>query len=190
MFARPEERAFSGQPLQLTEQGIWLPTPLDVVGSALAALESRGFWSGLGPTPTLLDAGMGDGRLVASFCKLGSHVRACGVESHPSLFALALENLRALPESNWSVCRGDFLDATSFEALGVPLGEIYAVFNYPDGNEEALAQYWSKHGRPGSFLVFVTPDQGMRLEGLTLHSQLSIERGFHLYLYQLDERRR
>ncbi len=100
LFASSEARAFSGSPLRVTDHGIWLPTPLDVIRSALEALSAIRLWDRMAPTPVVLDAGMGDGRFVACLGAHGGHVSALGIESDPTLHALAVSNLEALGTSN------------------------------------------------------------------------------------------
>jgi hypothetical protein len=193
-FARSESQAFSGQPLRLTDDGIWLALPLDVLDAALEQLQASGFWSRLGPRAKVLDAGMGDGRIVAALCGVPHDLWAYGIESHPSLYELARDNLRALTErgmgSRWRVCEGDYLALSTYPKLGVRLEDIDAFFNYPDGNEHKLAAFLRDHARPGAFLVVLTPDRGLELEGLAREEELAIERApgvpaFRLVLYRV-----
>lgn len=128
---------------------------------------------------------MGDGRVVASLCGLGSHVHALGIESHRSLYQLALENLKSLPVTHWSVCSGSYLDPAAYETLGTPVASIDAVFNYPDGSEDALVRFWRRHGREGSLLLFLTPDQSLSFSGVTLETVLTVERAFRLYVFRV-----
>lgn len=187
VFSRSEQRAFSGNVFQFTRDGIWLPAPLEVIASALDALATQGFLErpAAGDRMRLLDAGMGDGRFVASLCGLGSHIHAVGIESHPSLYQLALENLRSLPIANWSVCRGSYLDPAAYETLGVPVSTIDAIFNYPDGNEDALVRFWREHGRKGARLLFLTPDQSLSFDGVALEKHLTVARAFRVYVFRV-----
>lgn len=193
-FAQSESKAFDGQPLQLTDEGIWLAMPLDVLDAALAKLQSTGFWSRLGPRVKALDAGMGDGRLVAALCNVSHDLWAYGIEHHEMLSRLAEDNLRTLTDRgmapNWRACQGDYFDLSSYPKLGIRVEDIDAFFNYPDGNEHKLAAFLREHGRPGAFLVVITPERGLELEGLTREEELSIERGpgvpeFRLVLYRI-----
>lgn len=193
-FTRSEARAFDGQPLRVTDRGIWLPMPLDVVHSALDVLRSTGFWSRLGVRPKVLDAGMGDGRLVAAFCTVPHPLWAYGIESHPKLCELAQANLRALTERglspNWSTCQGDYLDPSTYPKLGVRLEDIDAFFNYPDGNEQKLAAFLREHARNGALLVLLTPDHGLQVDGLILEDDVAIAReqdapSFRLMQYRI-----
>ena len=194
-FAQSEKRAFDGQPLRLTDDGIWLAMPLDVLDAALEKLQASGFWARLGPRAKVLDAGMGDGRLVAGLCNVAHELWAYGIESHPNLCQLAQDNLRTLTESgmasNWRTCQGDYFDLSTYPKLGIRLEDIDAFFNYPDGNEHKLAAFLSEHGRPGAFLVVLTPEHGLELAGLVREEELAIERGlgvpeFRLVLYRIQ----
>ncbi len=194
-FLRSAEKAFDGQPLRLTDDGIWLPMPLDVLDAALDALQASGFWARLGGRAKVLDAGMGDGRIVAALCSVPHNLWAYGIESHANLWGLAQENLRALTEqgmaSSWRTCQGDYLDLSTYPKLGIRLEDVDAFFNYPDGNEHKLAALLRDHGRPGAFLVILTPEHGLELEGLTREEELTIDRGpgvpeFRLVLYRVQ----
>ena len=159
----------------------------------MQALSRAGFWKRLGDTPKVLDAGMGDGRVVASVCAAGQNARAYGIEIHHQLLKLANENLRGLSERGlprtWHTCEGDYLDSETYRRLGIDVQDIDAFFNYPDGNKHELAAFLASHARPGAFLVLFTPDHGLRIEGLDHDEDLPIRRvsgapGFRLALYR------
>ena len=194
-FARSEQKAFGGQLLRLTDEGIWLAMPLDVLDAAIDKLQATGFWSRLGPRPKVLDAGMGDGRVVAALCNVGNDLWAYGIESNASLCELAQDNLRALTEAgmcdHWRTCQGDYLDVSTYPKLGVRLEDIDAFFNYPDGNEHKLAAFLRAYARSGAFVVVLTAEQGLELHGLTREEELGIERKpgapeFRLVLYRVQ----
>jgi len=193
-FARSEKKAFDGQPLRLTDDGIWLAMPLDVLDAALEKLQATGFWSRIGTRAKVLDAGMGDGRLVAALCTVPHDLWAYGIESHPNLCELAQDNLRMLTErgmaSRWRTCQGDYFDLSTYPKLGIRVEDVDAFFNYPDGNEHKLAAFLREHGRPGAFLIVLTPERGLEIEGLVREEELAIERGpgfpaFRLVLYRI-----
>ena len=119
---------------------------------------------------------------------------AYGIESQPNLCQLAQDNLRMLTErgmaSRWRACQGDYFDLSTYPKLGIRLEDVDAVFNYPDGNEHKLAAFLREHGRPGAFLIVLTPDRRLELEGLTREEELAVERGpgvpeFRLVLYRI-----
>lgn len=194
-FARSEQKAFGGQPLRLTGEGIWLAMPLDVLNGALQTLQATGFWSRLGRRPKVLDAGMGDGRIVAALCNVGQDLWAYGIERDRSLCELAQDNLRTLTGGGmcdqWRTCQGDYLDVSTYPKLGVRLEDIDAFFNYPDGNEHKLAAFLRDHARSGAFVVVLTAERGLELEGLAREEELAIDRGravpeFRLVLYRIQ----
>ncbi|MCA9693981.1 MAG: class I SAM-dependent methyltransferase [Myxococcales bacterium] len=180
-FARSEAQAFGGDRFQITDDGIWVPTPLAVIDEALAALADMNFWT---DTMTCLDAGMGDGRIVAALALRGPGVRALGLETHPGLHALALANLRDLPP-RWSVHKGSFLELASYAALDAPIAGVDVVLHYPDGGEQALARLFAAHGRPGARLVYLTPELRLRIEGVTHECTHRVTGGFHLHLFRV-----
>jgi SAM-dependent methyltransferase len=168
----------------VTDDGIWVPTPLAVVDAMLGALGGLGWWADgePGAPRRCLDAGMGDGRLVAALCRLGPHVQAAGIESDRALYQRALDNLGARAASGWRAARGSYLELKTYDALGLATTAIDVVFNYPDGNERALVQFWRARGRPGSRLVFCCPDHSLTLPGLALECVLPTVRGFRLHV--------
>ncbi len=188
LFASSEARAFSGCPLRITDDGIWLPTPIDVIRSALEALSAIRLWDRMAPRPFVLDAGMGDGRFVACLGAHGEHVQALGIESDPTLHALAVSNLEELAISNARTSHGSFFDLAAYASLGVTPFDLDCVFHYPDGNEQPLAAFMRDHGRPGAFVVFLTPDLSLRIECLEHLTQRAVAQRYRLYLYQIQER--
>lgn len=182
LFEESQTRAFGGQPLRLTGTGIWMPTPFDVVraaGRALARLD-RDLDAGVSLGERVLDAGMGDGRLVASLVAEIPGITVLGIESHPELAALARQNLKRAAESglngSWCVCQGDYLDVETYRKLGVELELIDTVLNYPDGNEGFLGDLLSRRGKRGALLAFLTPDHSLRIESLVLVTDVPLER--------------
>ena len=97
------------------------------------------------------------------------------------------------PSLGWPLIgarQGDYFDLSTYPKLGIRLEDIDAFFNYPDGNEHKLAAFLSEHGRPGAFLVVLTPEHGLELAGLVREEELAIERGpgvpeFRLVLYRI-----
>jgi len=179
-FELSEKRAFDGQPLRFTGAGIWLPLPLDIVASFIATLRRAEVWSRLGPRPKVLDAGAGDGRLVAGLCAAATEVRVFGIEHDENLARLAEDNLRRLTAlglpARWTTCEGDYLSLSTYEELGLGFADVDLFLNYPDGSEHALASLIAEHGRPGARLALVTPDHTLRVDALELEEELQIER--------------
>jgi hypothetical protein len=180
LFEESEKRTFGGQPLRLTGAGIWLATPFDVLYSASRALARLEVEDGIPMIARVLDAGMGDGRLVASLVAEIPGITVFGIESHPELADLAKSNLRRASEcglnGSWCVCQGDYLNEETYRKLGVPVRAIDAFFNYPDGNEERLGALLAKRGRAGALLVLLTPDHSARINSLRHVIDIRLER--------------
>ena len=180
LFEESEKRTFGGQPLQLTGTGIWLATPFDVLLSATRALSHLDVAKGLRCGARVLDAGMGDGRLVASLAAEVPDITVFGVESHPDLADLAKKNLKRATErgltGSWCVCQGDYLEAATYEKLGVGVEAIDAFFNYPDGNEDRLGTLLAERAKPGALLVLLTPDHSASIESLLPVAEIPLER--------------
>lgn len=183
IFERSEARAFGGDSLRITDDGIWMPTPWPVVRSLVAALPGSGVL-GAAAVPTILDAGMGDGRLVAALGASETGMHACGIESHTGLHALAVENLGRVPAGRFSLACGSYLQGTTYDVLGVAPDTIDVVLNYPDGNERALMDFFGAHGRRGTHVVFVTPDRALAFPGLEPAAVLALHGGFRAYAYR------
>lgn len=177
---------YATRTMQFTDRGIWLPIPVDViVGTFRHPL--------FGTDAIVLDAGMGDGRVVAVAAAMG--MNAYGIEIDPALArqtsaSLASLNDKGLP-SGWCVSEGDFLDLGSYEKLGVEPGEIDVFINYPDGNEQALADFVGRHARRGARLALVTADLSLTVSGLLLEEETSVERrgnapSFRLVFYRVQ----
>jgi hypothetical protein len=177
VFARAEARAASPGPLRITDDGIFLATPLEVASEALGAVRE-----GLGPRPRLLDAGMGDGRIVALAHLLGFD--AFGLETDATLFESAGASLCEL-EVPAKIGSGSFLDPASYGALGALPHELDVVMNYPDGNEGALGAFFASHGRKGAVVAFLTPDMALRCPALALERTLALGSRFRLYVHRV-----
>lgn len=175
LFDRSGTHASGGGAMRLTERGIWLPLPLDVLeaaGRALAELPGEGGW--------ILDAGMGDGRLVASAAR-ATAAPACGIECDPGLFESAQHNLRALHARGeieaCPVAHGDYLDPEVYRDLGFEPSDVRLFASYADGGEQQLADFVAAEARPGARLALLTADQSLRVEGLGPATWHRIERG-------------
>jgi len=188
LFSRPDRRllyeVFEPEPggdasFALTESGIWHPTPLDVLLPALEAAVEVGWFGGESEPLTVLDAGSGDGRVVGALSMgsgLSPTTRVLGLESNAQLDARAVAHLGRLdPKRPIQVARGNFLDPASYDAFGIRPREIDVFLNYPDGNEQALAVFIAD-AAPSARLLVLSPDHGLRLEGLELRRTLAVAR--------------
>jgi SAM-dependent methyltransferase len=164
LYGESDDAAASA--LRLTDHGIWHPTPLAVVAAAVSFLGETGFLKAQGRPLRALDAGAGDGRLVAALA-LGLpatiDARVAGIESDAHLAATARARLelaapRLFREGLVQIAEGDFFDLRSYAALGWAPRDVDLVFNYPDGNEKRLAGWLAEHGGPQTRLAVLSPD--------------------------------
>jgi SAM-dependent methyltransferase len=127
----------------------------------------------LDPTTRFLDAGCGDGRIVALMAAVHG-IPETGIESDEDLFALATENLIKVRRAGFedtapiTLVPGDFIeDATqtevdlSFEAFGV-------IFNYINSHVK-IAQKIARQSPSGTRFLLCYPSlRPERLDGLLL----------------------
>ena len=154
--------------LTVTEGGLWLATPVRVLGATLDVLRTAGLAQ---DRARILDAGSGDGRLLGVFAALGSgwELDLLGIEVDAGLVATGHERLGALRRAgHLSAARirlvnGDYLSAAPYERLGQRVAGIDCIFNYPDGNEGRIEDLVARPGGPGSRLVLLGPDRQLRL---------------------------
>lgn len=174
----PRGDAAAAGALRLTDRGIWHATPLVVLAAAVPLVGESNLLESRGRPLCLLDAGAGDGRLLAALA-LGLP-RACdvwllGLECDGALVNTARETLATLgsrslaPNRKIVVAEGDFFDPLAYARLDVAPRDLDLVFNYPDGNERRLLQWLAGHGGPETRLVILSPDHdpalGQRAEG-------------------------
>ena len=164
----------------LTEQGIWHPTPLDVLLPALEAMAREGWLGSAGRALTPLDAGSVDGRVVGALAiisGLSADTRVLGLESTATLATQSRERLeRMAPSRRAQITQGDFLDMASYGALGIAPSDVDVFLNYPDGNEQALGRFVLQQA-PDATLLVLSPDRRLALSGLALLGRLEIASG-------------
>ena len=175
--------------MQLTGQGIWLPTPFDVIQSSLNILTEMFATSESDRPLNILDAGMGDGRWIGALSiwsktyrpPTAPPIQVHGIECDTELYRRGAANLNALSEINdgnrsWRTCCGDFLELSTYRELGIAPRELDLVLNYPDGNELELGSFLKSHARPGCRLLLVTPDRAAGTEALLFEATLAVPR--------------
>jgi hypothetical protein len=140
--------------LRITDGGIWHPTPLNVLSSAVQVIEREGL---VRRRTAVLDAGAGDGRVLAALALgLASfELELAGIECDAALVELSRERLARLPNPP-AVFRGDYLtDLPRWPALTI---------HYPDGNERAVLRAVDARGGAGARLILLSselePDLG------------------------------
>jgi hypothetical protein len=179
--------ADDGAPLRITPRGLWHATPLPVAWEAVRCLAARG----CGERRLALDAGMGDGRLVAAWLTTGpGSKRTLGVECDAGLFRTAsarLGRLGLLDSPRVTAVLGDYERDESYAAAGATARDVDLVLNYPDGNEERLARLVAERCAPGALLCLISPDSPPELPWLRLlwTEDLVGESGVHWWLSAL-----
>lgn len=144
-------------PLRLTSRGLWHATPVRVAWEAALRLGARGSDERrLG-----LDAGMGDGRLLAALVATGAAPRRLlGVECDAELYRLASERLGRLGllDRPGVVARlGDYERQEAHTGAGLALSDVDLVLSYPDGNEARLARLVASRCSRDALLCLISP---------------------------------
>jgi hypothetical protein len=150
--------------------------PFAVLIALLRAMQAHGVFE----TPalgrrTVVDAGTGDGRVLAALAHLEPELDVVGIESDEGLFHRAVQNLDTLthkalitrPE-RLSLLLGDYRRVDTYASSTVALSDVGFVFNYPDGNQDALERFVIDAIAPGVKLCLLTHDGDLRLSSLTL----------------------
>jgi hypothetical protein len=137
--------------LRVNDAGIWHATPLPILAAAVDVMAQQ---SWVQPGDKVLDAGAGDGRVLAA---LALHFRDWrltlhGVEFDVELVREARRRLAWLGPAV-TIDPGDYL--ASAPAL---LRTRDVVLNYPDGSEHALVRCFHAHALPGARLLILSPE--------------------------------
>lgn len=141
--------------LRITDGGIFLATPVDVLAQAVRVL---GDSFPVEQRSRILDAGAGDGRVVVALALAFPDAKVFGVECDAALAAEAARNVATLPaEKRPLVARGDYLSPEPLSSLGASLESLDLVVHYPDGNERAIFDAMRERGKPGAKLVLLSP---------------------------------
>ncbi len=176
IFQRSERALAHGVPIRKTSAGIWVPSPIPMIAAAVSSLKELGL---LGPEAagrTVLDAGMGDGRVAAVVAALEPSHAVYGIERDPVLYARAAQNLRrvlriARGRPRVQPVEGDYCDVATYASCGLDLQTVGVVVNYPDGNQERLARFIAAHAGPGASLCLFTHDRALRIDDLVLRAE-------------------
>ena len=191
----------TSQPLRLTDLGVWLPTPFAALTSMLPLFASRRLWQDLPEPVTIFDAGAGDGRMLAYLAGIrqrlghtGRNLRIYGMESDTDLLRVAHQRHDSLLSKGHPIgdglLHGDYLDPESYEESSLNLESIDLFLNYPDGNEQTLANLLATSARPGTRLCFTTGEATFSVSGLTRRAVFEIPLegaapiGWHLSVYE------
>lgn len=124
----------------------------------------------LSPDKTFLDAGSGDGRIVAIAAVLG--LRAFGIEWSEPIYEASKEDLEMLSEENIfpktpTVVKGDFFDFAIYKELGIEFEEINVFYSYETFTKE-LGKLIVDHSPPKTVLLHHSQNNDpITVEGLS-----------------------
>lgn len=134
-----------------TEIGQYLPSSLEDLHDAFSILRQRGF---IQDSQHFLDAGSGDGRVVALAALHG--LQGYGIEYDAQIAAYATENMENLrPVLNGStprVVQGDFCKDAAYDRLGAPFQTFPVVFNFIN-NQSHIAWRVANHSPRGTIFL-------------------------------------
>ena len=142
-----------------TETGVFIPSSINIVRQALITLVDRNL---IDPTMPFLDAGCGDGRIVALASSMG--IPAWGVESDEELVAMAKQNLinlyslEVIKNTPAFVLQGDFCNNATYQNLGTSFSHFGTIYNY-DNNYDLLAQKIAGEASPHAIYILYSGDE-------------------------------
>ncbi len=176
IFERSEHALAHGVPIRKTSAGIWVPSPIPVIVAAVSSLKELGLLGPAAAGRTVVDAGMGDGRVAAVVAALEPSHAVYGIERDPVLYARAAQNLRrvlriARGHPRVQPVEGDYCDVATYASCGLDLRAVGVVVNYPDGNQERLARFIAAQAGPGASLCLFTHDRELRIGDLVLRAE-------------------
>lgn len=176
IFQRSEQALAPGVPIRKTSAGIWVPSPIPVIAAAVSSLKELGLLGPAAAGATVVDAGMGDGRVAAVVAALEPSHAVYGIERDPVLYARAAQNLRrvlriARGGPRVQPVEGDYCDVATYASCGLDLQTVGVVVNYPDGNQERLARFIAAHAGPGASLCLFTHHRALQIDDLVLRAE-------------------
>lgn len=158
-----------------TSTGVFIPSSIDIVRQALTQLIEK---ETIDPEALFLDAGCGDGRIVALASSLG--ISAWGIESDEELVALSKQNLinlrklAVLNDTPAFIYRGNFAADATYQSLGRSFSEFGTVYNYTN-NHELVGTMIAQHSRPGTrYILYSGDEQREEFPGLNLLEELDL----------------
>ncbi|MDA1184577.1 MAG: hypothetical protein O2930_08035 [Acidobacteria bacterium] len=182
-FERSEASNGRSLPIRKTGRGIWAATPVRVVAEAATILDELGLLDEKHQGGCVIDAGTGDGRVLAVLAALNPSLVVYGIESDRALQARAVANLHALAASGLidstrvHLCEADYRDVETYEARGIALHDVGLIFNYPDGNERHLARFVAEHCGDNTTLCLLTHNRTLEIDELELRSRHDVSDG-------------
>lgn len=168
-----------------TQKGTYAPGSIYIIGHALdQLLKEKILLNG----QTFLDAGSGDGRIVALASILG--FKAYGIEYNEDLYTNSISNiknlhLQGLIESEPKIILGDFLDADSYTQLGVLFNSFDIIYNYITFPDDLANKIVLESKVNLIFLLHTVTNHHPTFNGLTLNRSINLnEVNQYLYVYK------
>lgn len=194
VFENSEASSGLSLPIQKTGRGIWAATPVRVVAEAVTLLGDLGVLEQQGQDGCAIDAGAGDGRVLAVLASLHPSLVIYGIEADSTLHARAATTLSTLTTSGLidsarvHLLEADYCDVSTYEARGIVLESGPLIFNYPDGNEKRLARFVADHCGKATTLCLLTHNRSLEIDELELSVRHDVSDGaetpWRLSLYQ------
>jgi hypothetical protein len=183
IFERSEASSGRLLPIRKTGRGIWAATPIRVVAEAASTLTELGILDGEQQTRPVIDAGTGDGRVMAVLAGLNPSLVAYGIEADQALHTRAVANLHTLSTSGLidstrvHLLEADYCDVGTYETRDIALNEVGLIFNYPDGNERQLARFVADHCGHDTTLCLLTHNRTLEVDELELSARHDVSDG-------------
>ena len=157
-----------------------MATPIRVLEAAVAILSADGLLGGAGGAGAanghVIDAGSGDGRVLAVIAWLVPGQAVLGVEADEALHGRAVNRLRALGAAGvidprpLHLAAADYCDPATYAVRGIALARARLVLNYPDGNQNRLARFVAANCGPETTLGLLTHDRDLTVDALPLRT--------------------
>ncbi len=163
-----------GGPYKRTAVGQFVPSPLSHIKTAFDYLIET---NTIDTTKPFLDAGSGDGRIVA-ISSLAYGIDSTGVEYDQELCEFSSANLDHLsklctPHKSGYIIEGDFTEDSTYSSKGMTFDTFFTVFNYIN-NESSIAHKIAQSSRPGTKFVLLGAFP------IKHYYQLTLEKNLHL----------
>lgn len=169
------ESSDAGGPYKNTLIGQFVPSPLLHVHIALTYLVENGLINASG---LLLDAGSGDGRIVA-LASFAHGIPTVGVEYDSELVESSINHIKTLRGlgihgASESVLLGDFTDPATYKQSGIVFEDFSTIFNYIN-NESSIAAKIAEESPSGTKFILLGAFPLLEYQGLTLERNLQLD---------------
>lgn len=145
--------------LKETNSGVFIPSSLNIIHQAFIHLIGTGV---IDKDEPFLDAGCGDGRIVALASSMG--ISAWGIESDEELAALAKHNLinlaslGVIKESAAMIYQGNFCNRKAYCVMDIKFSDFGTIYNY-DNNADLLANKIVEEAKPKTVYLLYSGDE-------------------------------